>query len=218
MTIKQEIESFKKDRIRGQAERLFYERGFRGTSMDAIAESLHATKPFLYGAYQKKTDILFDIHLRVVQRSLDAIDGARASPGTPTERLRRFALRLTDVTLSNQAAVAIFFREEASIPARQLRRINDLKGQIDDGIAALLAEGVAAGEFTIADTRTAALAIGGMISWGYTWYRAAGRLDVAAIAEHMADYALRIAGASATSSGPPGRRLRSRHAIQPETP
>ena len=111
MTIKQEIESFKKDRIRGQAERLFYERGFRGTSMDAIAESLHATKPFLYGAYQKKTDILFDIHLRVVQRSLDAIDTARASPGTPAEKLRRFALRLTDVTLSNQAAVAIFFRE-----------------------------------------------------------------------------------------------------------
>jgi len=128
---------------------------------------------------------------------LDAIDNARAGPGTPTDKLRRFALRLTEVTLANQAAVAIFFREDASIPARQLRRINDLKGEIDDGIAALLAEGVAAGEFSIADTRIAALDIGGMISWAYMWYRAPGRLDVAAIAEHMADYTLRIAGARA---------------------
>lgn len=195
MAIKEEIEVFRKDRIRGQAERLFYERGFRGTSMDAIAESLQATKPFLYGSYQKKTDILFDIHMHVVQRTLEAIDNARASPGTPTEKLRRFAIRLTEVTLANQAAVAIFFREEASIPAKQLRRINDLKGKIDDGIAALLAEGVTAGEFSIADTRTAALAIGGMISWAYTWYRVSGRLDVAAIAAQMADYTLRVAGA-----------------------
>lgn len=195
MAIKEEIEVFRKDRIRGQAERLFYERGFRGTSMDAIAESLQATKPFLYGSYQKKTDILFDIHMHVVQRTLEAIDNARASPGAPTEKLRRFAIRLTEVTLANQAAVAIFFREEASIPAKQLRRINDLKGKIDDGIAALLAEGVTAGEFSIADTRTAALAIGGMISWAYTWYRVSGRLDVAAIAAQMADYTLRIAGA-----------------------
>ena len=194
MAIKEEIELFKKDRIRGQAELLFYERGFRGTSMEAIAESLHATKPFLYGSYQKKTDILFDIHMRVVQRALEAIDTARASSGTPTEKLRRFAMLLTDVTLGNQAAVAIFFREEASIPARQLRRINDIKGRIDDGIAGLLAEGVAAGEFSIADTRTAALAIGGMISWAYTWYRVSGRLDVAAIAERMAECTLRIAG------------------------
>lgn len=194
MAIKDEIELFKKDRIRGQAERLFYERGFRGTSMDAIAESLDATKPFLYGSYSKKTDILYDIYLRVVQRTLEAIDAARASAGTPTEKLRRFALRLTEVTLANQAAVAIFFREDASIPARQLRRINDIKGQIDDGIAALLADGVEAGEFSIVDTRTAALAIGGMISWAYTWYRVSGRLDVTAIADHMAGYALRIAG------------------------
>lgn len=195
MAIKEEIEVFRKDRIRDQAERLFYERGFRGTSMDAIAESLQATKPFLYGSYQKKTDILFDIHMLVVQRTLEAIDSARASPGTPTEKLRRFAIRLTEVTLANQAAVAIFFREEASIPTKQLRRINDLKGKIDDGIAALLAEGVTAGEFSIADTRTAALAIGGMISWAYTWYRVSGRLGVADIAAQMAEYTLRIAGA-----------------------
>lgn len=194
-TIKDEIEVFRKDRIRGEAERLFYERGFSGTSMDAIAESVQATKPFIYGSYASKADILYDIHLRVVQRVFDAIDSARREPGTHTQNLRAFALRLTDLVLSNQAAVAVYFREEGSIPPRQLKKINDLKGRIDDGIASLLTEGAQKGEFKVGDPRTAALAIGGMIGWSYTWYRRDGRLDAATLGQRMAEYALRIAGA-----------------------
>jgi TetR/AcrR family transcriptional regulator, cholesterol catabolism regulator len=194
-SIRAELDMLKKERIRDRAEQLFYERGFSGTTMEAIADSLRATKPFLYGSYAKKTDILVDIHMSVVDRILQALAAARASSGTPSEKLRRFARELTEMTLNNQAAVAIYFREEASLPPRQLHKINDAKGRIDEGLAALLAEGVAAGEFRVADVRLAALAIGGMISWAYTWYRAAGRLDIPAIADRMAEYALRVAGA-----------------------
>ena len=193
-SFKAEMQVLKKDRIRGEAERLFYERGFSGTSMDAIAESMQATKPFIYGSYASKGDILFDIHLSVVQRVFDAVEAARGENGSPAAGLRDFARRLTTLVLANQAAVAVFFREEGAITAKQIKRINDLKSSVDDGIAALLDEGVAAGEFDVEDTRTAALAIGGMIGWSYTWYRADGRLDAATIAEHMASYAMRIAG------------------------
>jgi len=193
--IRTEFETLKKDRIRGQAEQLFYERGFSGTTMEAIADSLRATKPFLYGAYAKKTDILVDIHMSVVQRILQAIESACASPGPASQKLHQFARGLAEMTLTNQAAVAIYFREEASLPPRQLRKINDVKGKIDESLAGLLEEGVAAGEFHVGDVRLAALAIGGMISWTYTWYRPGGRLDIAAIAGDMADYALRVAGA-----------------------
>ena len=196
MTIREEMDSFKRERIRGHAEQLFYVNGFSGTTMEAIAESLHATKPFLYGAYAKKIDILVDIHLSVVQRILDAIDSTRASNGTVTAKLERVARKLTALTLENQAAVAIYFREETSIPPRQTRKINEIKGRIDESLAALLAEGVATGEFRVDDVRLTALALGGMISWSYTWFRSNGRLDVDAIGEHMARYALRLAGVS----------------------
>jgi AcrR family transcriptional regulator len=193
-TIRDEIDSFKRERIRGHAERLFYLNGFSGTTMDAIAESLHATKPFLYGAYAKKTDILVDIHLSVVQRILDALESARASSGTARAKLERVARKLTAMTLENQAAVAIYFREETSIPARQTRKINDIKGRIDESLSALLSEGVSSGEFKVDDVRLAALALVGMISWSYTWYRSDGRLDIDSIGDQMARYALRLAG------------------------
>ena len=90
MAIRDELKHFKKERILEEAERLFYERGFRGTSLDAIAESLDMTKPFIYGAYERKLDILVDIYERAMNRALDAIRGAREAGGTPAEQLRRF--------------------------------------------------------------------------------------------------------------------------------
>ena len=45
-------------------------------------------------------------------------------------------------------------------------------------LSELLEEGAIAGEFHIADIRVAALAIGGMVSWAYTWYQPDGRLSI----------------------------------------
>ena len=196
MNMRDELRSFKKERILEEAERLFYERGYRGTSLDAIAESLDMTKPFVYAVYDRKVDILVDISMRALNRSYDAIRESRQAGGSPTRQMQRFALRFTEAVIRNQAGSAVFFREEASIPPEVTLEINELKGRFDQELAALIAEGQAAGEFKVSDARTATLALGGMISWIYIWYRKGGRLTPEAIGEHMADYALRIVGAT----------------------
>jgi AcrR family transcriptional regulator len=195
MAIKEEIETFRRERIRNEAERLFYERGFSRTSMDAIADSLQTAKPFIYGSYASKGDILFDIHLRVANLVMAAVEASLEEKGSPTENLRAFALRLTDIVLSNQAGIAVYFREEGNLAPKQLRKIADIKGKIDSGISRLITAGLVTGDFDVSDPRMAALAIVGMINWIYTWYRSDGRLDGPAIGERMATYALGIAGA-----------------------
>ena len=196
MNMRDELRSFKKERILEEAERLFYERGYRGTSLDAIAESLDMTKPFVYAVYDRKVDILVDISMRALNRSYDAIRESRQAGGSPTRQMQRFALRFTETVIRNQAGSAVFFREEASIPPEVTLEINELKGRFDQELAALIADGQATGEFKVSDARTATLALGGMISWIYIWYRKGGRLTPEAIGEHMADYALRIVGAT----------------------
>ncbi len=196
MNMRDELRSFKKERILEEAERLFYERGYRGTSLDAIAESLDMTKPFVYAVYDRKVDILVDISMRALNRSYDAIRESRQAGGSPTRQMQRFALRFTEAVIRNQAGSAVFFREEASIPPEVTLEINELKGRFDQELAALIADGQATGEFKVSDARTATLALGGMISWIYIWYRKGGRLTPEAIGEHMADYALRIVGAT----------------------
>jgi hypothetical protein len=41
----------------------------------------------------------------------------------------------------------------------------------------------------------AALALGGMISWAYTWHRPEGRLALEDMCQRMADLALQMVGA-----------------------
>ena len=197
MAIREQLKNFKKERILAEAQRLFYERGFKGTSLEAIADSMEMTKPFVYGVYDKKTDILFDIALRNISNSLEAVEAGIQSTGTPAQRLSEVARRLTQVCIEHREGVAVFFREEASLEPEHLAVINELKGKLDDALAGLLDEGVAGGDFLLDDVRTASLAIGGMISWTYIWYRPDGRLSAQEVKDHMAVYALRIAGARA---------------------
>ncbi len=194
--IRDELRQLKKDRILEEAVKLFYERGFRGTSMDAIADSLDMTKPFVYAAFERKTDILVEIYMRALVPSLDSIRQARAAGGSAAEQVWRFARGYTQVVIHNQRGTAVFFREEVSIPEKSRREINRIKRVMDNEVTALLQEGVAAGEFALGDIRTTALAIIGMISWAYIWYREGGRLSPEQIADELAANALRMAGAN----------------------
>jgi AcrR family transcriptional regulator len=168
--------------------------------MDAIAEALLVTKPVLYAVYDHKLDILIDISLRALNRSIDALQQAHQAGGTRTDQLRLFAHRFTEAVIRYQAGSAVFFREEAFIPPEATRGINQLKGRFDAELAALIEAGVAAGEFKVDDVRSASLAIGGMISWIYVWYRPDGRLSPEAIGDRMATYTLRLVGAPAGSA------------------
>jgi TetR/AcrR family transcriptional regulator, cholesterol catabolism regulator len=65
----------------------------------------------------------------------------------------------------------------------------------------LLDEGVASREFHLHDTRMAALAIGGMVSWAYIWYRPDGRLTVEETSRELAALILALAGVRRREDG-----------------
>ena len=193
--IRQQIRQIKKDRILQEASLLFHQHGFRGTTLDMVAAAMGVTKPFIYGIYDRKVDILFDIALGNIRSSLEAVESAIALPGSPAQRLAEVARRLARVCIDHRDAVAVFFRDENSLEPAQRKQIHTLQQRFDEALSALLQEGIEAGELDPVDPRTATLAIGGMIGWMFVWYRPGGRLSPEELMEHMAQYALRIAGA-----------------------
>jgi AcrR family transcriptional regulator len=192
--MRDEILAYKRERILEEAVKLFYERGFTGTTLDDIAAELGVTKPFIYTHFRGKVELLAALCKPTIEMSLDAIVNASARAGTPTERLRQAITDFTKVVLQRQPNIAIYFREEKNLSREALTEITALRKRFDHLLSALLLEGVAAGEFEIEDHSVAALALGGMISWAYTWYRPSGRLTIEQTAAHMADLALRMAG------------------------
>jgi AcrR family transcriptional regulator len=194
--MRDEILAYKRERILQEAVKLFYARGFTGTTLDDIAAELGVTKPFIYTHFRSKVELLAALCQPTIEMSLAAVAQAAESGGTPTDRLRKAMEDFTRVILQRQANIAIYFREEKNLSADALDAINVLRKKFDRVLSALLREGVAAGEFTIPDVNVAALAIGGMISWAYTWHRADGRLSLDDVSGRLADLALRMVGAA----------------------
>ncbi len=194
--MRDEILAYKRDRILQEAVKLFYERGFTGTTLDDIAAELGVTKPFIYTHFRSKVELLAALCQPTIEMSLAAVANAAEAPGTPTARLYQAMADFAKVVLQRQANIAIFFREEKHLSPEALGAINTLRKKFDGLLSGLLREGVAAGEFTVPDVNVAALALGGMISWAYTWHRPEGRLSLEDVCGTLAGLALRMVGAA----------------------
>ncbi len=207
--IRDEVAALKRERTISVAAELFYERGYENTSLDAIAERMNVTKPFIYAHFTSKAELLAEICSRGIASALDALDGVLTSvPGSPRERLEEVGRRFVTSVLNSQRYIAIFAREEKNLSPDDFRRISEMRRTFDHKLVKLLNEGVAAGEFHIRDTRIAALAIGGMVSWAYVWYRSNGRLTLEQTSEELTALILTMAGAAPVPAVKPAARRR----------
>lgn len=191
-SLRDKVLTLKRDRILQVAAKLFFERGYLQTSVDAIAERLGATKPFVYYHFKSKSDILVEICERSTRSALAAAESAMSDKGSAWLRLERFLREFTNVALHEHQLVAIYFREEISLPAEAAERINQMRKSIDRRLSALLSEGIASGEFQIEDPRIGALVIAGMSSYAFAWYRERGRLEQLEVADRIVRMAQKL--------------------------
>lgn len=188
-SLKNEITALRRERIIDAAANLIYERGYESTTLEAVGESLGVTKPFIYSNFASKSDLLAEICSRGIRASLRAIDSVENDPQgySARERLRLVAERFVVAVLESQKHIAIFSREEKNLLSADFHRISGYRREFDKKLTALLDEGVRAGDFVCSDTRIASLAIGGLVSWAYVWYRPRGRLGLKEVAAEMSE-------------------------------
>lgn len=194
------VTNLKRERIVAAAADLFYADGFVITTLDAVAERLNVTKPFIYAHFRSKGELLGVICAHGIRASLDALDRVLATDVPATDKLSALMHGFMSAVLDNQKNIGIYTREEKHLDAKDRKTIEDMRREFDRKLRALLDAGVASGEFEIADTQMASLAIGGIASWAYVWFRPGGRLGVDEIAAHMATLV------AAMSKAPPARK------------
>jgi len=196
--MRDEIARLKRERILEEARQLFFEQGYQGTTLDQVARRLEVTKPFIYSHFENKAALLGDIAERGTRLSLKAIADAHDRKGDPAERLGQAIREFCHVVMAHQANIAVYFREDKYVPAAASKRIDEMRAEFDEKLAALLQEGMEQGIFRVDDVRLATLAVGGMISWMFTWYRTGGRLSDEHIADQMIELVMRTVGYNAS--------------------
>ncbi len=198
-TLRDAVSRLKRERIIATAAQMFYTNGLSNTTLEAVGEQLNVTKPFIYSHFKSKNELLAEICSRGIRAWLDVLDRVVASQGTPTEKLRALARDFMLAVIENQANIAIYTREEKHLSEDSREAINAMRRDFDRKFCALLDEGVAAGEFSVGDVQITALAIGGIISWSYVWYRPDGRLSGDQTADTVADLVLALVQAKSPS-------------------
>jgi AcrR family transcriptional regulator len=192
ISIRDQVLAFKRDQIIAAAVDLFFEDGYQRTTLDAVARRLNFTKPFIYYHFEDKEAILVEISRRSIVKANAALAEALAATGRPTERLHSVIRSIMRNVLEARHCTAIFFREQKNLSEQARGPLYRQHQEFDAMLVQLLKEGMHTGEFTVTDPALCALAIAGMVGWGYNWYRPGGRLSADAICDGMAEMVLRM--------------------------
>jgi len=89
-----------RDRIYQAAQSLFLEYGFAATTVNQIAEAADVAQATFFNHFQSKAAILGAMTEEVFAQLESLMSEVLSQPGTPAERIRRFARRVADETLA----------------------------------------------------------------------------------------------------------------------
>ena len=163
--------SARREELTRQAARLFAQKGYHGTSIGEIAKALGVQKGSLYAHIESKQDLLYEMMAegaRAFHGGLDAIDDSLR----PTEKIR-LALRSHLRVVADQLDVAtVFVQEWRYLDGERRDEILSERRRYEERIRGLFREGRELGELrSDLDDATAALLALSASNWAYTWLR-----------------------------------------------
>ncbi len=177
--------------IMEQACLLFAEKGYGGTTLTDIAETVGLTRAAIYYYFRNKENLLEAIMEDVTSAPIREIaDWAETAPNESGGRLKSFVEMRIRGVLSRQAQMRVMEVAEAALPAELAQRHKAGKRRILEEYRNIIKEGMLRGEFRAQDDRVAALAIIGMVNWTASWFTAGRGKELDEVAAQIANMAL----------------------------
>ena len=174
------------------ARRLFREEGYRGTTLDSVAAELGVTRAAIYHWVPSKETLLCEIHEEALELLFLGFEEVERQELPPVEKLQEALRNHVLIVADNLDTIAVFFQDEASLPAGPARRIADRKREYDHRLLALLRAAQEDGSVrTDLDSRVVVESLLGMCNWLYHWYQPSGRISPDELADQIAVLALR---------------------------
>ncbi len=165
----------------------FRRRGYHGASVDEIASALQMTKGNLYYYFKNKEEILYACHDYSLSVILDLLDEIRRKPTAADEKLRELITAFVHLILDELHGTALTLDLQALSPPL-LKKVIARRDRFDQGLRAILKEGMDQGLFASGDPKLVAFAIMGAVNWIPKWFDPAGAASSDQIGTVFADY------------------------------
>jgi AcrR family transcriptional regulator len=177
----------RRSEISRAAARLIKERGFNGSSMESLAKRLRIRKATLYYYFSSKQELLFETLIEAVGGALLRVEKIVKSDASSREKLRLFILDHIESIVQNLEPVTVFLEEGRFLKRQYREKYVVMRDQYEKLLRAILAEGMARGEFRRVDPKISGLAILGMCNWIIRWYDPEGSLSARDVALQYTD-------------------------------
>ena len=182
------------DQILTTAAELFRLRGYHAVGIRELADAVGLSTSTLYHYYRTKQDILFAIIDRFLTEFAERLVPILQDTGlTPTERLDRIVTEHLELTVRRSQELLTGDPVLNAMTAEQRAAITELRRRYRDAVRDVLAEGTAAGEFTVTDPLLTAMAMLDMLDGVRVWYHADGPLPLDGLVADYQRYALALA-------------------------
>ena len=181
--------------VRDAALTLFAERGYRGTTMRAIAEAVGLQAPALYNHVNSKQQLLEEIMVATIERLIDDFGEAISTTDNPAEQLRRGVEAHVRYHARHRFEAFVGNRELFNLAEPARAKQVSLRSTYERGFRDVIERGSATGQFDVSSARLAAYAILEMGIGVSVWFRPDGPLTESAVALRYGEFALRMVSA-----------------------
>lgn len=163
------------------AERMFFERGYRGVSMRHLASEVGVQISTLYYYFPSKEDILYRLLKTYLESLVGAAERSIEDAGEGASSTATVQSLVRDSVLSlikhRQAAGISISGAMAELAVEQQAELTGYVERYESLYRRVIREGIAAGEFVPTDAALAAYLVLGAQARLCAWYRPEGRLS-----------------------------------------
>ncbi|AIJ24121.1 MULTISPECIES: TetR/AcrR family transcriptional regulator [Amycolatopsis] len=173
----------------------FARRGYHATTTRDIASAAGMSPAALYVHFPSKAALLFAISKSGHQQTLDLVEDVAKRADEPRERMRRIVADFVAWHARRHTVARVVQYELQALPEQEYQVVADLRRRIEHLVRGVIEDGVAQGQFVVADVKTAARAV---LSLGVDvarWYSERTGKTPKALGREYADLTLRMLGA-----------------------
>jgi len=169
------------------AARVFAERGYHGTSTQAIADVLGMRQASLYYYFPSKEAALELVCVRGTDGFVESAEAVVEGSGTPLEKLGRLVAAHLAPIETRHDYVKVFINERHHLPGASRRRLGRKTRRVERCFEQVILAGIADGSIRrVTDARLAMLAVLGMCNAVINWRPADQGKDMGRIAAGFA--------------------------------
>ena len=165
--------------ILDEAARLFKERGFGSSSMRDLGARVGLDAASMYNHIKSKDEILESICFQVSDTYIAQLTEVELMEATYLEKITELLRRHVRLMTKDGAAVSVANNEWKALTEPRLTEFKEARKRYERGFAALIEQGIAAGELQAVNVSVALFTLLSAVRWVELWYRPGRSLSAA---------------------------------------